>query len=128
MSNALLALVILAIVAVLYVIEIILITVTTVMGCLGLQVATFSVTFSVLASYSLWLVIGMVCVGKALFENGLADEMGKAIIKLIGASETKIILIVYPIVMVMSAFLNNTSWTASFSPIIQAPREISCLT
>ncbi len=123
MSPAILALIILAVVVLFYVTEWLPIAVTTVAGCLALswlQVAKLSVTFSGFASDTLWLVIGMVMVGAALFETGLADEMGRSIIKFIGASESRIILIVYPIAMVMSAFLNNTSTTATFTPIIQA--------
>jgi anion transporter len=123
MSPAVIALIVLAAVVFFYVTEWLPIAVTTVAGCLALtwlQVSTFAVNFSGFASDTLWLVIGMVMVGAALFETGLADEMGRSIIKFIGASETKIILIVYPIAMVMSAFLNNTSTTATFTPIIQA--------
>ena len=123
MSPAVLALIILGIVVFFYVTELLPIAVTTILGCLALtwlQVAKLSVTFSGFAADTLWLVIGMVMVGAALFETGLADEMGRSIIKFIGASEKKIILIVYPIAMVMSAFLNNTSTTATFTPIIQA--------
>jgi anion transporter len=123
MSPAVLALIVLAVVVFFYVTEWLPIAVTTVLGCIALtwlQVAAFSVNFSGFASDTLWLVIGMVMVGAALFETGLADEMGRSIIKFIGASETRIILIVYPVAMVMSAFLNNTSTTATFTPIIKA--------
>lgn len=123
MSPAVIALIILGIVVFFYVTEWLPIAVTTMLGCIALvwlQVAKFSVAFSGFAADTLWLVIGMVMVGAALFETGLADEMGRSIIKFIGASEKKIILIVYPIAMAMSAFLNNTSTTATFTPIIQA--------
>ncbi|MCB8817145.1 SLC13 family permease [Desulfosporosinus shakirovi] len=123
MSPAIIALIILGIVVFFYVTEWLPIAVTTVLGCLALvwlQVAKFSVAFSGFAADTLWLVIGMVMVGAALFETGLANEMGRSIIKFIGASEKKIILIVYPLAMLMSAFLNNTSTTATFTPIIQA--------
>ena len=123
MSPAVLALLILAVVVLFYVTEWLPIAVTTLLGCLALtwlQVSPLKVTFSGFAADTLWLVIGMVMVGAALFETGLADEMGKAIIKWVGASESKIVLIVYPIAMVMSAFLNNTSTTATFTPVVQA--------
>jgi len=123
MSPAVIALIILGIVVFFYVTEWLPIAVTTVLGCLALvwlQVAKFSVAFSGFAADTLWLVMGMVMVGAALFETGLANEMGRSIIKFIGASEKKIILIVYPLAMLMSAFLNNTSTTATFTPIIQA--------
>jgi anion transporter len=81
---------------------------------------TFASAMSGFASDSTWMVVGMVMVGAALFETGLATTMGRAIIKTIGDSENKLILIIYPLVMLMSAFLNNSATTATFMPIIQS--------
>lgn len=123
MTPAVLGIIILLVVVLFYVTEWLPIAVTTVAGCCvmtWLQVAKFSVTFSGFAADTLWLVIGMVMVGASLFETGLADEMGKKIIQYVGASESRIILMVYPLAMLMSAFLNNTSTTATFTPVIQA--------
>ena len=122
-SPAVTALHILLLVIVLYVTEIIPLAVTAVGGALLLvwfQATNFATAFSGFASDSTWLVVGMVMVGAALFETGLADTMGRAIVKTIGTSETKLILIVYPVAMLMSAFLSNSAATTTFMPIIQA--------
>jgi anion transporter len=115
--------IILLIVMVLYVTEIIPLAVTAVLGCLLMvwfQVSSFATVFSGFASDATWMVVGMVMVGASLFETGLAETIGLAIVKMIGASENKLILIIYPLVMLMSAFLNNSATTATFTPIVQA--------
>jgi anion transporter len=149
-SSAVTGCIILLAVIVLYVTEVVPLAVTAVSGCLAmvwLQVSvtnlqikdadgkvietiigggayapatTWASAMSGFTSDSTWMVVGMVMVGAALFETGLADTMGLAIMKTIGASETKLTLIVFPIVMIMSAFLNNSATTATFMPIIQA--------
>ena len=121
-SPAVMGIIILLLVIVLYVTEIIPLAVTAVGGALLMiwfQVTTFATAFSGFASDSTWMVIGMVMVGAALFETGLAATMGAAIMKAIN-SEAKLILIVYPFAMLMSAFLNNSATTSTFMPIIQA--------
>jgi len=122
LSTAVVALLVLAVVMVLYITEVIPLAVTTLLGCSALvwcQCAPAKVTFAGFTSYVTWLVIGMVMVGAALFETGAADVIGRAIIKISGPNEKKIIMIAFPVAMVMSAFLNNTSTTATFTPIIQ---------
>jgi anion transporter len=115
--------VLLLVVLVLYVTEVVPLAVTAVLGCLLMvwfQVTPWATAMGGFASDSTWLVVGMVMVGSSLFETGLADTMGLAIMKRIGASETRLILIVYPVVMLMSGFLNNSATTATFLPIIQS--------
>ncbi len=123
MTPAVMGLIVLAVVILFYVTEWLPIAVTTVLACCALtwlQVQPFSVNFSGFASDTVWLVTGMIMVGAALFETGAADLLGKSIIKVIGASETKLVVIVYPLTMLMSAFLNNSATTSTFMPIIQA--------
>jgi sodium-dependent dicarboxylate transporter 2/3/5 len=122
LSTEVVALLILCVVVVLYVTEVIPLAVTTVLGCSALvwfQCCKATVAFSGFTNYVTWLVIGMVMVGGALFETGAADVIGRAIVRITGPSEKGLVLGMFPVVMLMSAFLNNSSTTATFLPIVQ---------
>jgi anion transporter len=116
-------LILLLLVIVLYVSEIVPLAVTAVGGCLLMvwfQVVGWSTAFSGFSNDVTWLAMGMIIVGAAFFETGLADTIGTAIIKKVGTSENKLIVFLYPCVMFISSVTSNTGTTAAFTPITQA--------
>jgi anion transporter len=121
MDAAITALVILGVVIVLYITEKIPLALTSVGACVALalfNVVDFSVAFSGFSSQVVFLVGGMIVVGAALFETGVAQEMGRVLARVTGNSERKMMLVVMVVVGLLSGFLNNSSATALFIPVI----------
>ena len=117
------AIIILLLVIVSYVTEIIPMAVTAVAGpmlSLWMGIAPAGTAFGGFSNDATWLVCGMIMVGASLFETGVAATVGNSVVKKIKNSETRLVLLFFPMIMVMSAFLNNTSCTATFMPIIRA--------
>ncbi|RJX26868.1 MAG: SLC13/DASS family transporter [Dethiobacter sp.] len=121
METSTIALIILAIVVILYITERIPLAVTSVTACVALalfKVVDFSVAFSGFSSNVVFLVGGMIVVGAALFETGVAQEIGTVLVKIAGNNERTVILAVMLTAGILSGFLNNSSTTALFIPVI----------
>jgi di/tricarboxylate transporter len=71
--------------------------------------------FSNSAVVTVWAVY---IVSGGLFATGVADAMGRAILKLAGTSETRLIMVIMITCGVMSAFMNNVGATAMLMPAL----------
>ncbi len=121
MSPALGSLAILGAVLVLYATEKIPLGITAVGACVALvlfRVVDFATAFSGFASDVVFLVGGMVVVGTAFMESGASQAMGEAILRRAGTSERRILALTLLLAGALSAFLNNTTVTAMFLPLI----------
>lgn len=121
MTPALLSLVVLGFALILYITEWIPLGITAVGACVAmalLGVVEFPVAFSGFASDVVFLVGGMVVVGSALVESGASQLLGEALLKRAGASERGLLVVAILVAAGLSAFLNNTTVTAMFIPVI----------
>lgn len=121
MTPALTSLVVLGVALVLYITEWIPLGVTAVGACVAmaiLGVVDFPVAFSGFASDVVFLVGGMIVVGTALVESGASQLLGEALLKRAGASERRLLVAAILVAGLLSAFLNNTTVTAMFIPVI----------
>ena len=117
------ALIILIIAMVLFVSEVIPIPVTAV--CAAVSMGVFGVIpfASALSGFSndvTIMVIGAMIVGEALFETGVANKIGEAVIKRVGFNEKAFVLACIILSVVLSAFLSNTAVVAMMLPVITA--------
>lgn len=94
---------------------------TAILGCVAMVivgVCEFKVAFAPFASSTVVLTIGVMVIGAAISETGLAATIGAAIVKISKGSETKLIIGTYLASAALSAFLTNSAVLAIFIPII----------
>lgn len=94
---------------------------TAVLGCTAMVISgvcNFGAAFGQFASSTVILTIGIMVIGAAVSETGLADSIGTWIIKATGTSQLKLVAGTYLVSACMSAFLTNSSVLAIFIPII----------
>ena len=94
---------------------------TAILGCVAMVifgVCDFKTAFGQMASSTVVLTIGVMMIGAAISETGLAAAVGGWIIKISRGSETKLIAGTYIVSSLMSAFLTNSAVLAVFIPII----------
>ncbi len=94
---------------------------TAVIGCALMVlcgVCDFKTAFGSFSSSTVILTAGVMIVGAAIAETGLAETVSKWIIRVSKGSETKLIAGTYLVSAVMSAFLTNSAVLAIFIPII----------
>lgn len=94
---------------------------TAILGCslmVVFNLCSFSTAFGQFASSTVVLTIGVMIIGAAISETGLARVIGKWIIKISKGSERKLIVGTYIVSALMSAFLTNSAVLAIFIPII----------
>lgn len=94
---------------------------TAILGCVAmvvLGVCDFKTAFGQFASNTVILTIGVMIIGSAISEVGLAEVIGKWIVRISKGSETKLMIATYLVAAVMSAFLTNSAVLAMFIPII----------
>lgn len=94
---------------------------TAILGCVAMVIAgacTFKDAFASFASSTVILTIGVMIIGAAISETGLAATIGAFIVKISKGSEMKLIIGTYLVSAVMSAFLTNSAVLAIFIPII----------
>ena len=70
------------------------------------------------ASTTVFIIATLFIVGGAVFRTGLADRAGRAILKLGGASETRLLLVLMAAVAVMSMFISSTGVVALMLPAV----------
>lgn len=93
---------------------------TAILGCVLMiifGVCDFSTAFSQFSSSTVILTIGVMVVGAAISETGLAEVIGKGIVKVV-RGKTALIASTYIVSALMSAFLTNSAVLAIFIPII----------
>ena len=94
---------------------------TAILGCAAMVVAgvcDFKTAFGQFSSSTVILTIGVMVVGAAISETGLADAIGAWIVKIAKGSQIKLLIGTYLVSSLMSAFLTNSAVLAIFIPII----------
>lgn len=94
---------------------------TAILGCALMVifgVCDFKTAFGQFASSTVILTIGVMIIGAAISETGLAATIGAWIVKVSKGSEVKLIVGTYLVSSAMSAFLTNSAVLAIFIPII----------
>ncbi len=95
--------------------------ITAVGACVAmalLGVVEFPVAFSGFASDVVFLVAGMIVVGAALTESGASQLLGEALLRRAGTGERGFLAVAILLAAALSAFLNNTTVTAMFIPVL----------
>ena len=120
METSYIALIIIGVMVILYITEVLPIATTSILACLALAVfgvIPFTVALGGFGRDIVFLIIGMVIVGDALFETGVAELIGRSIISLVGTNERKFIGALAVVIIPISAFLSNTATVAMTLPI-----------
>lgn len=94
---------------------------TAILGCVAMVLAgvcDFKTAFGQFASDTVILTIGVMVIGAAISESGLAAAIGRWIVNKSGKSQIKLIIGTYLVSALMSAFLTNSAVLAIFIPII----------
>jgi sodium-dependent dicarboxylate transporter 2/3/5 len=120
MSPTTITLIFLAFAVVMFVTEKIPLAVTSMIVCIGLvitSVLNVNDAFSGFINSNVILFVAMFIVGGALFETGMANEIGSLVTKF-AKSERGLIVAIMVIVGVMSGFLSNTGTAAVLIPVV----------
>lgn len=120
MSPVVITLLFLAFAIVMFILEKIPLGLTATIVAIGLNVTgvlSASDTFAGYVNSNVILCVGMFVVGQALFETGMANEIG-GIITRFARSERILIAAIMVIVGVMSGFLSNTGTAAVLIPVV----------
>ena len=120
MSPAVITLIFLAFAVVMFVTEKIPLGVTSMIVCIGLVITgvlNVNDAFSGFINSNVILFVAMFIVGGALFETGMANEIGSLVTKF-AKSERGLIVAIMVIVGVMSGFLSNTGTAAVLIPVV----------
>ena len=120
MSRTTITLIFLAFAVVMFVTEKIPLAVTSMIVCIGLVITgvlNVNDAFSGFINSNVILFVAMFIVGGALFETGMANEIGSLVTKF-AKSERGLIVAIMVIVGVMSGFLSNTGTAAVLIPVV----------
>ena len=120
MSPTTITLIFLAFAVVMFVTEKIPLAVTSMIVCIGLVITgvlNVNDAFSGFINSNVILFVAMFIVGGALFETGMANEIGSLVTKF-AKSERGLIVAIMVIVGVMSGFLSNTGTAAVLFPVV----------
>lgn len=120
MSPTTITLIFLAFAVVMFVTEKIPLAVTSMIVCIGLVITgvlNVNDAFSGFINSNVILFVAMFIVGGALFETGMANEIGSLVTKF-AKSERGLIVAIMVIVGVMSGFLSNTGTAAVLIPVM----------
>ena len=123
MEPSTIALIILAITIILFATGKIPLAVTAVASALALGifgVIPFTKAFAGFSNDVTMMVMGSIVIGEALFETGVAQKMGTAIIKMVGTNERLFVIVCVVLAAVLSAFLSNTAVVAMMMPVVAA--------
>ena len=120
MSPAIITLIFLAFAIVMFVTEKIPLGLTSMIICVGLvvtKVLSVSEAFGGFINSNVILFVAMFIVGGALFETGMANEIGSLVTKF-AKTERGLVVAIMVIVGVMSGFLSNTGTAAVLIPVV----------
>ncbi|MCL1982395.1 MAG: SLC13 family permease [Clostridiales bacterium] len=125
MTQSILSLIILAAIIICFITRVMPLGVTAVAGAAAMAatgIISFADVFSSFMSDTVMLVAGMIVVGSALTETGVADHVGKKLMNIPGVrkSERLFLLILLIVVAVLSGFMSNTATVAIFLPLIDS--------
>ena len=97
---------------------------TAILGCALMVifgVCKFSVAFGQFSSSTVILTIGVMVIGAAISETGLAATIGNWIVRISKGSEVKLIIGTYLVSAAMSAFLTNGPFPGEQGYQVQEP-------
>ena len=120
MSPTVITLIFLAFAIIMFVTEKIPLGLTSMIVCVGLVitgVVSVSDAFNGVINSNVILFVAMFIVGGALFETGMANEIGSLVTKF-AKTERSLIIAIMVIVGVMSGFLSNTGTAAVLIPVV----------
>lgn len=123
LSSQIIALLILALCIILFVTEWIPSTLTSVIACLLFAltgVCSFSKAFSGFSNSTVILVFGMLVIGNAMFESGVAQKVGQVVMRISKGSERKFIFFAGFTSIVMSMFLANMAVIAMYLAVMNS--------
>ncbi|MCR5324506.1 MAG: anion permease [Lachnospiraceae bacterium] len=121
MSPALLSLIIFGLFILLFIWDKLPMATSAILGCAVMVIfglSDFSTAFGQFASSTVILLIGVMVVGSALAETGVAATFGRLMTKYSRNNERVIIAVAYVLACILSAFLTNATVLAIFMPII----------
>lgn len=121
MNTAIISLIIFAVCVVLYIWNKLPISVTALLGLTAMMlfdVVSFSDGFKNFGSTTIVLICGMMVVGKAAFNTGLAQLIGRKVIALAHGNERMIIMLATALTAIISAFLSNIATLAMMISIL----------
>lgn len=121
MSPAIISLIIFAVCVVLFIWNKIPIAVTALLGLLAMMlfnIVPFSEAFKNFGSSTIVLICGMMVVGKATFNTGLAQLIGNKVISLAHGNERLVVIFSTAITALISAFLSNIATLAIMISIL----------
>lgn len=121
MNTAIISLIIFAVCVVLYIWNKLPISVTALLGLTAMllfDVVSFSDGFKNFGSTTIVLICGMMVVGKAAFNTGLAQLIGEKVIALARGNERMIIMLATALTAIISAFLSNIATLAMMISIL----------
>jgi anion transporter len=119
-DSSIIALIIIGATLILYMTERIPIATTSILACLALAifgVIPITTAFVGFGNDMVYLIVGMVVVGNALFETGVAEVVGKKIISLVGTNERVFTVAIILVSVAISLFMNNSATAALMLPI-----------
>lgn len=120
MDTAVIALIIIGVALVLYITEVFSVATTSILAILAMvvfDVIPFSAAFGGFANDMVFLIVGMVIVGNTLFETGVAQILGKGIIRISQGNEKLFVVILILVATIPAAFLSNTAAAAMMLPV-----------
>lgn len=120
MSPTVITLIFLAFAIIMFVTEKIPLGLTSMIVCVGLVITgvlSVSDAFNGFINSNVILFVAMFIVGGALFETGMANEIGSLVTKF-AKTERSLIIAIMVIVAVMSGFLSNTGTAAVLIPVV----------
>lgn len=130
MPQLVIALIITVLVIISFAVQVIPLPLTAMLGALAMVV--FGIiepadAISAFGSDTVMMVAGVIIIGNAIFETGLAEKLGASILNLpiIGGKEKRLLLIVMIIITVLSAFVSNTAAVAMFLPLVASIAQSS---
>lgn len=121
MGSDVLSLIIFTACIVLFILDKLPMATTAILGCVVMVISgvcDFKTAFGQFASSTVILTIGVMIIGAAISETGLAEVIGNWIVRVAGVSQTKLIIGTYLVSSLLSAFLTNSAVLAIFIPII----------
>lgn len=123
MEQSTLALIILALTLALYCIPKVPLSVTTILAMLAMAVTgiiTFEEAYSGFASTSIFLIAGMMIIGRAWFTTGLAGGISRVLYRFVGTNEKLMVAAVLIVSALISVFLNGALTVAILMPVIDS--------
>lgn len=94
---------------------------SAILGCavmVLLGIGSFNSAFGSFASSTVIMLVGVLVVGMAIDETGVAEKIGQVIIKFSKGSERLLMAISFTIAFVLSTFMTNVTVLAIFIPIM----------